>query len=166
MKTSNGDAPAPQDPPEFEALITKASARVQALTEAHVGLFRLDEASWAVDQDEGTITFTNSKGIRATAPVQIIGTYNTEDGTWLWGWDHPSVVPALAEAAATVKAYGDEHGVSDLVTRKLACSEDRCWAFTAVACELTEAQGAYRGPAGPALVFMTFGAVKLDKAPD
>jgi hypothetical protein len=37
----------------------------------------------------------------------------------------------------------------------------QAWEFTALACHLCDAQGAYRGPAGTALVFMTFGEVTL-----
>jgi hypothetical protein len=50
-------------------------------TAAHDGAWRLGEAAWNVDQETGTIVFTRSDGITATCPVQIIGTYNTEDGT-------------------------------------------------------------------------------------
>ena len=42
-------------------------------------------------------------------------------------------------------------------------SEDEAWEFTALACQLCRAQGAYRGPAGTALVYMTFGEVTLSK---
>ncbi len=113
-----------------------------------------------MDQDTGLITFTG-KQVTATAPVQIIGTCNTQDGTWLWGWDHPSVADALAEHARRVHEYGEQHGIAELTTRKLACDEMQAWAFTALACHLCEAQGAYRGPAGTALVYMTFGGVTL-----
>jgi hypothetical protein len=104
--------------------------------------------------------FTGKK-VTATAPVQIIGTYNTLDGTWLWGWDHPSVLPPLQEHARRVREYGEQHGIESLTTRKLGCDENEAWEFTALACHLCEAQGAYRGPAGTALVFMTFGEVSL-----
>ena len=114
--------------------------------------------------DEGIIVFTTPKAIRPTAPVQIIGTYNTEDGTWLWGWDHPSVAAPLAEHAKRLLAYGQEHNIPRLTTRTLNCSEEDCWKLTALACLLCEAQGGYRGPAGTATVFMTFGEVKLSKA--
>ena len=41
--------------------------------------------------------------------------------------------------------------------------EDDAWTFTAVAARLGNANGAYRGPAGTALVFMTFGEIELKK---
>ena len=127
-------------------------------------MWQISEAAWSVDQDKGTITFDSPKGIRATAPVQIVGTYNTDDGSWLWGWDNPSVDAPLAEHAKKVRAYGQEKAFDILTTRKLICPEDQCWDFAALSCMLCEAQGAYRGPAGKARVFMTFGEVSLRKS--
>ncbi len=68
-------------------------------------------------------------GPRRPAPVQIRGTYDTADGTWLWGWDHPSVQPPLDEHARKLKAYGQEHGIAPLTTRKLSCTEADAWDF-------------------------------------
>lgn len=124
-------------------------------------VFKLDKADWAADLDAGVITFTSRK-IVARAPVQVIGTYNTRDGTWLWGWDHPSVPAPMARAAQLMKSYGERHGLEQLTTRKIEISQDEAWRLTAVASYLTEAQGAYRGPSGPTLVFMTFGDVTLE----
>jgi hypothetical protein len=152
------------DPVEFRQLIDKAVAHMQALTESHDNLWQIGEADWEVDLDTGIITFDSPNGLRATAPVQIIGTYNTGDETWLWGWDHPSVSPPIDQHALQILQYGKQHEIPDLTTRKLFCAEDRCWEFTAVACFLSKAQGAYRGDAGSTLVFMTFGDVKLSNA--
>lgn len=118
---------------------------------------------WDVDLDAGMIRFTDATTV-ASAPVQVIGTYNTKDGTWLWGWDHPSVPPPVAATAKVMKAYGDRHGVKAFTTRKIKCSEGDAWQFAAVASYLTGAQGAYRGPSGSTLVFMTYGTVTLKKA--
>jgi hypothetical protein len=108
-------------------------------------------------------THCTRKKLTATAPAQIIGTYSTESGTFLWAWDHPSVLAPLQEHARRVRDYGEEHGVADLTTRKLECEELQAWEFTALACHLCGGQGAYRGPAGPTLVFMTFGEVTLSQ---
>jgi hypothetical protein len=153
----------PVNPSDYRTLIEQSMEELRLKTAAHDGGWRLSEASWNVNQDAGTIVFTRPDGITATCPVQIIGTYNTEDGTWLWAWDHPSIVPPLQEHAKQVRAYGQRHGLDRLTTRKLACEESEAWEFTALACKLCQAQGAYRGPAGTARVFMTFGDVKLSK---
>jgi hypothetical protein len=152
------------DPPEFRTLIEQCMEELRVKTAAHDASWHLGEiARWSVDQDAGTIVFACPNGITATCPVQIVGTYNTEDGTWLWGWDHPSVQPAVGEHARKVKAYGEENGIPRLITRKLNCTEDEAWEFTALACKLGDAQGAFRGPSGPTRVFMTFGTVTLQK---
>jgi hypothetical protein len=89
-------------PSSYDTLLAQSMEELRAKTSAHDATWHLGEAAWAVDQDAGTIVFTTPRGITATCPVQIVGTYNTDDGTWLWGWDHPSVDPALAEHARTV----------------------------------------------------------------
>lgn len=84
-----------EDTAEFRQLIEQSIAHLQALTVAHDNLWHIGEADWAVDLDAGIITFDSPDGMRATAPVQVIGTYNTDDETWLWGWDHPSSLRQL-----------------------------------------------------------------------
>ncbi len=153
-----------QYPPALKQQIEKAVNGLQALTTAHEGMWQIGSADWSVDQDEGTIVFVSPKGTRAVAPVQIIGTYNTQHGSWLWGWDHPSVEPPLAQHAKKVLAFGRKNAFSALTTRKLFCTEQNAWDLAALACMLNEAQGAYRGPAGTTLIFFTFGEVQLSKA--
>lgn len=146
----------------LDLVVARGKADLEAKTEIAVRLFGIGDPNsrWNVDLDAGTITFTSATKV-ASAPVQVVGTYNTLDGTWLWGWDHPSVPKACAEAAARVHAYGVKHKVGDFTTRKLTCSEEDAWRFTGVASYLTGATGAYRGPSGTTLVFMTFGEVTL-----
>lgn len=131
---------------------------------AHASTWHLgEEDHWSADQETGRIAFTFSDGTIAEADMQIIGTYNTDDGTFLWGWDHPSVEEPLRAHAKLAKAFGEQHGLAQYTERKVKCSEDEAWEFTAVAARLANANGAYRAPAGTALVYITFGEVKLQK---
>jgi hypothetical protein len=150
-------------PAALQTQIDRAMNGLQVMTAAHDGMWQIGQAAWNVDQDEGTITFDSPKGIRAKAPVQFVGSYNTKDGTWLWGWDNPSLEAPLTEHAKKVRAYGIENAYDILTTPKLLCPEDQCWELAALTCMLCDAQGAYRGPAGTARVFMTFGKVTLSK---
>jgi hypothetical protein len=152
------------DPPELRHQIEKAMNGLAAVTAVHQGTFRIDKAAWSVNLDTGTIVFTTPQGMLAEAPVQIIGTYNTEDGSWLWGWDHPSVPPAVGEHARQMLHYGQEHDLARLTTLTFACTEQACWELTALAFLLCRANGAYCGPAGSARVFMTFGKITLTAA--
>ncbi|MCD2515781.1 hypothetical protein LQ564_05570 [Massilia sp. G4R7] len=85
-------APVPaigQSPIEF---IETSKQGLMQQTSAHVATWHLgEEDRWAADLDTGTITFYFKNGTIASASIQIVGTYNTLDGTFLWGWDHPSV---------------------------------------------------------------------------
>jgi hypothetical protein len=71
----------------------------------------------------------------------------------------------ISDYAETVRRYGVEHGIEELVSAKLQCSEDDCWRFAALTCHLNDAQGAYRGPTGGPLVFLTYGTVTLSQIP-
>lgn len=147
---------------EIDAVFERAEAEMQLKTEAAMGMWGLGSGeSWSADLEAGTITFVNAKGWEITAPVQVVGTLNTADGTWLWGWDHPSVPAPVAEHAHRLREFGAQHGLEALTTRKIEAEEADGWTFTALACHLTGAQGGYRGPAGDAFVFMTYGEVSI-----
>jgi hypothetical protein len=149
------------DPTVF---IQQSVEGLRTQTAVHAVTWHLgEEANWAADQDAGRIRFTFSDGTVAEGEFQIIGTYNTVDGTFLWGWDHPSVAEPLSKHASLAKEFGEKHGLANYTDRKVECSEDDAWEFAAVAARLANANGAYRGPAGTALVYMTFGAIKLRK---
>ena len=137
--------------------------RVQ--TEAHSETWGLHKAeSWNVDQETGVIYWSFSDGKVARAHVQIIGTYNPKDSTFLWAWDHPSIMEPLQSHAKLVREFGLKHKVDLFTERKVIVDEDKAWEFIAVANRLAEANGGYRGEAGGPLVFMTFGEVELKQS--
>jgi|GEM_PF-799250 len=151
---------------EFAALVEKANIHLQTLTDAHNATWNLGEAeNWAADQEKGIISWTFEDGRVASAPMQIVGTYNTTKQSFLWGWDHPSVMEGLRKDAATVLAYAKKNKVEHLTKRLVQCTEEEAWEYAALANLLNERQGVYRGPAGPTYVFMTFGEITLKKNP-
>lgn len=99
--------------------------------------------------------------IEARAPVQILGSFNPGDKTWLWSWANPSILPPLTAHATTACDVGARRNIIELTERKFACTEADCWQITALACMINGAQGAYRGPAGPTLIFMTYECITL-----
>lgn len=120
---------------EAELIIARANNELKLRTQAAVDMWGLDTASWAIDLDTGIITFTSEeKGIVITAAVQVVGTYNTEDGSWLWGWEHPSVSELLGAFARRVRDFGEQYGIKELTTRKITTSMNTAWEFTALAC--------------------------------
>ncbi len=119
---------------------------------------------WDVDQEIGNIWWTFSDGVIASAPVQIVGTYNSLDSTFLWAWDHPSILEPLRKDAQAVLAFAKANDVEFLCDRMIECSEDTAWNLVALATLIADRQGAYRGPTGATATFMTFGEVKISKS--
>jgi hypothetical protein len=159
--TEPGRYPSRLSETEVDAVFERAEQELKAKTSAHVGAWRLDEADWAADLDQGTITFRRGELLVATAPVQVIGTFVADSGSWMWGWDHPSVPAPAAADARRVRDFGKVQGLEALTTRQIKANEEDAWLFTALAAHLGNATGAYRGPAGKAAVFMTFGALTM-----
>lgn len=123
------------------------------------------EKTWSVDQDNGLILFIFPNKVIASAPVQIIGTYDPNDGSFLWGWDNPSVDDKLKRAANLVKAYGVKNKIAMFTKPKIFSSEEKAWEFVALAARLDSANGAYRAKTGGPIVYMTFGEITLKKQP-
>ncbi len=147
---------------DFQNFLEKAKSHLAELTATHAdrwGLGALDR--WDADQETGTLTWSNSEGVAVRAPFQIVGTYNSLDNTFLWGWDHPSVVEPLRSDATAVLDFAKERGIDFLTSRKVKCSEAEAWEFAALATLICDRQGAYRGPSGTAFAFMTFGKVEV-----
>jgi hypothetical protein len=151
-------------PPDFPTLQKMSIEELRLKTRGHVLAWGLDKISrWDLDQDTGELAFSFEDGFKAVAPAQVIGTYDTEERTWLWAWDNPSVDDALKKDALKVRKYGEEHHVERLTKARWVGTEDDAWAMTALAVKLCGEQGAYRGPAGGTKVFIAFGPVTMSK---
>ncbi len=145
------------DTPE-RRFLAAAMTRLQAHTDEHASWGLGSETRWNLDMNAGTLQLAFADGRQLAFPVQIVGTYNRQDGTFLWGWDHPSVPEPLRRAARRMREYGEREGFEPFTTRTLACTENNAWEFTAAAAQLDDVTGAYRGDAGGAWVYMTFDA--------
>ncbi|AOM39788.1 DUF6882 domain-containing protein [Xenorhabdus hominickii] len=145
----------------YDALIERSMNALQHKSQFHCDNWKLDEASWSVDQDEGTIIFHAPDNIVAMAPVQIVGTYDQNQGSWMWGWANSSIKKSLTKDALTVQAYGERYSNVLLTEHVSEMDENEAWQLAALACELNSQQGVYRGVAGSTLIFMTFGEVSL-----
>ena len=153
-----------QLPSDFSTLQKISMEELKLKTDAHRSAWGLDRINrWDLSQDSGELVFSLTGGMKAVAPAQIIGTYNTDDHTWLWAWANSSIEDKLKADALKVRKYGEEHHVDRLTDRKWVGTEDDAWAMVALAVKLCGEQGAYRGPAGPTKVFIAFGEVTLSK---
>jgi hypothetical protein len=148
----------------FEQLKQASMLELKTKTEANTGwgLGKFDE--WDLNQDKGSLEFSNADGTKAKMPAQVIGSYDTRNGSWQWAWANASVYDKLKEDSLKVRQYGKDKGFKKLTKAVTLCSEDEAWAMAAIACKICGAQGVYRGPASDSLyVFMDLGAVELSR---
>lgn len=149
---------------KFMALLKTSVEDLKAKTKAHQNIWHFgEEERWNLEQDAGYLVFSFTNGTVARCPAQIIGTFSANDKTWLWSWANPSIKEELTVDARKLQSYGREHNLRKLTTAKWSSKQSHAWAMAALACKLCGGQGVYRGPAGPAYVFMTFGDVQLSK---
>ena len=153
-------------PTTYAELLTFSINYVAAQQQAHTSLWGLGtEQNWDVDLDAGTLTWhATEKGMTVTAPTQLLGTWNPDDQTFLWGWDHPSAPPGTAIAAEAVRQYATAHGIAELQPRSISCSFDECYRVAATASPIGDLQGVYRADAGGPWVYLGFGPVSIQQA--
>ena len=157
---SMADTPQQRVTEPAELVFGRADSEIVLKAQIFRHIFGDENFDWHADLQKGVIRFTSATKM-VSAPVQVIGTYNTLDGTFLWGWDHPSVPEPLGADARLAHQFGALQKLPLFTTRKVECTEEQAWRFTAVALYLSGAQGAYRGPSGTTMVFMTFGEMTI-----
>jgi hypothetical protein len=140
-----------------ESFLQQALKSLQDQTARNTRAWGLgSETQWNLDMNEGSLYFTFADGRKLCASVQVVGTYNSANGSFLWGWDHPSVPEPLRRAARRVYEFGQAQGIEVFTTRTTNCTEAQAWTFAAAAAQLDVAAGAYRGDAGGTWVYMVF----------
>lgn len=142
---------------DYDSLLRSSMDELMEKTEAHQLTWGFGhEEEWQLDQDKGELVF-KFPGRSAVTPVQIVGTYDKQTGSWMWAWANPLIADNLKTEALRLKQYGDEFGIQRLSAPEWLGDESDCWYMAALACRLANAQGAYRGPAADTYTFMTFG---------
>ncbi len=147
----------------LDAFIAASAEEAQTAMMLHNANWRLgEEQSWHLDQYTGQLLLTFQDGSFAIAPAQVIGSFHHHENSFLWGWKHPSVLPALQKNANVVKAFGKQQKVAELTKSRVDCTEHRAWEYAALAMRLTQAKGAYRVIVKPGVsLFLTFGEVQI-----
>src|ERR1051326_3701256 len=100
--------------PEFKAFIEASMEGLRLQTEAHQSTWGLGKSErWDFAQDTGELVFTFSDRL-VRAPAQIIGSFDSREGTWMWAWGNPSISESLTRDSARVREYGEQHDIRRL----------------------------------------------------
>lgn len=75
----------------------------------------------AVNISDGTISFDN----RVTLPIQLIGSVSLNAQSWVWAWanDESNFSDAVVEQSRRVKAYGEQHQISEVTKPRYPLTE-------------------------------------------
>src|SRR6478609_374162 len=128
---------------ELETLVAEGHAEISRTTQAHTARWGLGTAQrWVLDQEDGRIVWSFDDLV-ASAPAQILGSWNAEVGTFVWAWDNDFVAESLSRTAEEVRAFGVEHGIGALVSSPLELDEARVRDLVAVAFRVGRCTGLY-----------------------
>ncbi len=151
------------EPSEFKAFLDESMKGLQLQTSAHQGAWHFgEEERWDFSQDTGELIFTFPDTI-VRASAQVVGSFDSAVGSWMWAWANTSVDEKLTRHSAVVRQYGQKHSIPRLTEPKWSGDEMDAWTMVALACRLCRANGAYRGPTGDTFVFFSFGKVQISK---
>lgn len=150
----------------YDSMIAASLNDAHVATMLHKNNWRLgEETSWQMDQQSGHLMWLFDNGDFALAPIQVIGSYHSKEKSFLWSWDHPSILPALQKYARSMKAFGKMHSAKELTKNRISCAEDKAWELTALSMKLNNAVGAYRVQIKPDVsLFLNFGEVQFTTA--
>lgn len=79
---------------------------------------------------------------------QLLGTESVPFNSWLWAWANTvsRISAHLFTASVALKAYGDEHGISELTALQLLLDTVDGYILALLACGICEATAYYRCP--------------------
>jgi hypothetical protein len=146
---------------DLGTLLLQGEDMLGQLARAHMswGLGSADR--WGLDQRTGIITWTFPDKT-ATAPAQIIGSYNPSTASWLWAWANKSILPEMSRDSRKIRDWGEAHGQLALTEPRIdKVDEENAVTLAALAVRIIHATGFYRGSGSASIPIITFGAVTL-----
>ena len=148
---------------ELETLLNEGREMIDRTSKAHRERWGLGSAKkWVLNQDDGRIIWSFEDHV-ASAPAQILGSWNGTVSSWVWSWDNDSVQAPMRTTAEVVRALGVEQGVGALATSPLKLDEAQVRDLVAVAFRLAACTGLYHHFDGVLATYVTFGPVTIEE---
>lgn len=148
---------------DIETLLLQGRELIEQTSLAHSRRWGLGTARrWVLDQDVGRVTWSFEDHV-ASAPAQILGSWNNKVSTFVWSWDNESIQAPLCTAAEAVRAFGVENGVSALATSPLKLDEEQVRDLVALAFRVGGCTGLYHPFDGQLATYIVFGPVTVEE---
>lgn len=143
-KAPTGKVPVliPVEYPDPEALMDLlAFYGPQAMIQQRLMGKYIGEGTWQFNMGKGEISF----GPDLAVPIQILGTFSKESGTWLWGWanEKAGIPEALLKDVTQLREWGKQWGIEELTTPSFEAWQLLEHHFGMIAAGLFGAEGYY-----------------------
>ena len=145
---------------DIEELFNAGYALIETLGESHSAWGCGSAERWGLDQTTGLIAWTFPDRI-ATAPAQILASYNRPKGSWMWAWANESILPPLRHDALRVRDWALDNGHPELAEPLLPADERLASDLSALAALVTQAKGFYNPVSSAVVPIITFGEVTI-----
>ena len=149
---------------DLETLLLQGQDMIAESTRAHTERWGLGSADrWSLNQRDGRLQWSFEDHV-ASAPAQILGSWNREVGSFAWSWDNPTILDALCETAERVRTFGQEHDVVALTASPLRLDEEQVRDLVALAFRIGGCTGLYHPFDGRLATYVAFGDVTIERA--
>ena len=150
--------------PDLATLLLEGQDLIEQSARAHAERWGLGAADrWSLDQQDGRIVWT-FEDHTASAPAQILGSWNREVGSFAWSWDNATILEPLCRTAEQVRAFGEEHDVVALTSSPLRLDEEQVRDLVALAFRIGSCTGLYHPFDGRLATYVSFGPVTVEHA--
>ncbi len=126
-------------PKNFKKLCREAKEYVAQIKEKNPVA---QPSGFDLDLETGDLELQFSDAEPVNVIAQVVGTYSDE-GSFMWGWGHPSVPQPLQQAAWAAQRYGERQEIDELLSRGGEANNKRVEEFTAIAAYLAHADGVF-----------------------
>jgi hypothetical protein len=148
--------------PQYVDLLTAAHAYTtgrQDELRARYGLASMPHAQ--LNEATGQLIFSDESNVpRVLATVQVVGTVNVEDRTWLWSWANPDVDASLYRDILEVQMLGRTRGIEQLTTPFWDADAVDGWEVTSICAYVLQAAGAYRAASPQGFTYFVMTSVE------
>lgn len=117
---------------------------------------------YAIDLPTATIRFFDANDIeRASADIQVAGSWSPDSSTWLWGWENESLPDAVVFRLRAVRELGASKKVRALQASVVQCDEGEAWSMASLAADILNARCVYRAHGARSELFLLLFLVKV-----
>ena len=148
---------------DIETLLLQGRELIDQTSRAHSERWGLGGARrWVLDQDVGRMTWSFEDHV-ASAPAQILGSWNSKVSSFVWSWDNETIREPLRATAEVVRAFGVENGVPALATSPMKLDEEQVRDLVALAFRVGGCSGLYHPFDGQMATYIAFGPVTVEE---